>query len=156
MRILVFSDSHGRGSRIEAAIFEHPEVEHIFFLGDKISDIEDIETLFPDRKIYSVMGNCDFSLFGKGTKTVNLAGRKILYTHGHEFSVKSGTDRLISYAKDNDIDLVLYGHTHIPESTYLDGLYIINPGSIGKGAGYDSYAIIDLEESGILANIIRI
>lgn len=156
MRILVFSDSHGRGSRIEAAILEHPEAKHIFFLGDKLSDIEDIEHLYPDHSFYSVAGNCD-SIFSKNPyKTVTLAGKKILYTHGHTFSVKSGTERLIAYAKGIGADIVLYGHTHIPETTYDDGLYIINPGSVGRGMRFDSFAAVDIESSGIMPSIIRI
>ena len=155
MRILVFSDSHGRGSRIEAAILEHPEAKHIFFLGDKTADIEDAQTLFPDRSFYIVSGNCD-SLFTKEAyKTVTLAGRKILYTHGHEFSVKSGTERLVAFSKSISADIVLYGHTHVPENTYDDGLYIINPGSIGRGVRYDSFAFIDLEDSGIFPATVR-
>ncbi len=156
MRILVFSDSHGRGSRVEAAILEQPQAEHIFFLGDRISDIEHLPELYPDRKFYTVPGNCDLAFFEKATKTVTLGGRKILYTHGHEFSVKSGCERLIAFARDVGADIVLYGHTHVAETQYEDGLYLINPGSIGKGAGFDSYAFLDLEAGGIQPVIVRI
>ncbi len=155
MRIMVFSDSHGRGSRIETAIYEHPEAKHIFFLGDKLSDIEDIKDCYPDRTFYTVPGNCDFAYSVPQTKSVCLGGKKIIYTHGHEFSVKSGVERLESYSRSAGAQLVLYGHTHVADSRYSDGLYLVNPGSIGKG-GSESYAIVDLEPSGIMANIIKI
>lgn len=156
MRILVFSDSHGRGNRVEAAIIEQPQAEHIFFLGDRCSDIEHLPELYPDKKFYTVYGNCDMRFGGDTVKMENIGGHKILYTHGHEFSVKSGTERLISYARNVGADIVLYGHTHVAETRYSDGLHIINPGSIGKGAGFDSYAFLDIEKSGVRPVIVRI
>jgi putative phosphoesterase len=156
MRALVFSDSHGRGSRVEAAILEQENVKHVFFLGDRVSDIEHLPELYPDVNFYTVPGNCDFSFSSMHTKSVTLCGRKIIYTHGHAFSVKSGTERLIAYARAAGADIILYGHTHLPETTYLDGLYVVNPGSIGKGQRFDSYATIDIENSGIFANIVKI
>ena len=156
MRILVFSDSHGRGSRVEAAIIEQEAAEHIFFLGDRVSDIEHLEELYPDKKFYKVPGNCDFSPLAKATKTVTIAGKKIVYTHGHEFAVKSGTERYKAFARAMGADIALYGHTHVAESSYEEGLYLINPGSVGKGHGLDSYAYIDIENGGILPVIVRI
>ena len=49
-------------------------------------------------------------------------------------------------------DILLHGHTHIPETVYRDGLYIMNPGSL-RGS-YGSYGIIDITPQGIVTNII--
>ncbi len=155
MRILVISDSHGRHSRIEAAIEAQPDARHIFFLGDKLEDIDGFTEFYPDRTFYSVAGNCDFFSAEPLTRTVELAGRKILYTHGHEHGVKMGISRLISYAKQRKADIVLFGHTHKAKTLYEDGMYIVNPGSIGKGQP-PSYAVIDLEPNGTQPIIINV
>ncbi len=154
MRILVISDSHGRHSRIEAAIEAQPDARHIFFLGDRLEDIDGFEAFYPDRSFYCVPGNCDFLSSEQTTRIVTLSGRKILYTHGHEFGVKMGNARLISYAKQRGADIVLYGHTHEAKTQYEDGMYIVNPGSIGKGSA--SYAVIDLEPNGTAPIIISV
>ena len=156
MRILVISDSHGRSGRIEEAIEAQPQAKYVFFLGDRLQDIDYLPELYPDRIFYSVPGNCDFSVFEPTTKTVTLGGKKILYTHGHEFSVKSGISRLRSYAKNAGADIALYGHTHLPQTLYEDETYIINPGSLGRGQEFCSYAVVDIETGGIMPVIIKI
>ena len=88
--------------------------------------------------------------------TVTLAGKKILFTHGHGFSVKLGMERLYEAAKLNAADLVLYGHTHEAKTEYIDGIHYVNPGSVCSGrCGFTSYAIVDLAESGIVPRIIK-
>ena len=156
MRILVISDSHGRSGEIEKAIEAHPDIKHVFFLGDCIRDIEDIVYIYSDRSFYIVEGNCDGYTMYKSWDTVTLGGKKILFTHGHGFSVKLGMERLYELAKSLSADLVLYGHTHLAKTEYAEGIYYVNPGSVCSGrAGFTSYAIVDLVDSGIMPNIIR-
>ena len=49
--------------------------------------------------------------------------------HGHQYDVKWGFDSLLKIAKDNNIDIVVYGHTHIPVYKKIDNIIFINPGS---------------------------
>ncbi len=157
MYILVISDSHGRASRIEAAIEAHPEIKHIFFLGDCVRDIEDLTYIYSDRVFHIVEGNCDGYSMYKTVDTVTLYGKKILFTHGHGFSVKLGTERLFEAAVQHKADLVLYGHTHLAKTEYADGIYFVNPGSLCSGReGYESYAVVDLDPKGIMPSVIRI
>ena len=156
MRILVISDSHGRTSAIERAIEAQPEAKHIFFLGDCVRDIEDYEFVYPDRIFHIVSGNCDYASMIKSVDAVTIQGVRILFTHGHPFSVKSGLVRLYEAAKQNGAQLVLFGHTHVSKTEYSDGIYFVNPGSLSHGEGGPSYAVVDIEASGILPIIIRI
>ena len=158
MRLLVLSDSHGKRGAIERIIDKERSAKHVFFLGDVISDIDDIRYEFPDRQFHIVAGNCDYYSPRKTFDTVTLGGKKILFAHGHNFSVKCGTlDRLLKFAESESCDIVLYGHTHIPDIDYKNGIYLINPGSVGRSRdGAESYAAIDITESGVLPQIIRI
>lgn len=157
MRILVISDSHGRHSAIEKAIEAQSDAKHVFFLGDRLADIEYFDSFFPDRKFYSVCGNCDFGSDGAASGMVTLGGKNIFYTHGHLYSVKSGTARIISYARARGADIVLYGHTHIANIEYVDGLYLVNPGSIGQARlGGCSYAVLDIIDGQVMPIIIKV
>ena len=156
MRILVISDSHGRVSEIEKAIETQPDARHIFFLGDCVRDIEDFEFLYPDRSFHIVSGNCDYSSMLKSSDTARLGGRVIFFTHGHAFGVKGGLAGLRQRARQENADLVLYGHTHIASTEYADGVHFVNPGSLCSArAGRTSYAVIDIEKSGIRPIIIE-
>lgn len=156
MRLVVISDSHGYNRPAEKAIEAQSEAKHVFFLGDGIEGIKDIADFFPDKIFHLVSGNCDFSSMEKSTKFDIVSNIGILYCHGHEQGVKSGFGRLQELAKSYGAKIVLYGHTHIPEWKYVDGIYYVNPGSIsGNRTGKSSYAVIDITDNGILPIIIN-
>lgn len=157
MRILAISDSHRNTDALETVLRSQPQAEHVFFLGDCTGDIEPLIPLFPDKRFHIVSGNCDlFSTFpSSGIETV--AGVKIFYTHGHTLGVKHGIDHLMKTARNNGCRLALYGHTHVPQTVYEDGLYVVNPGSCSESRnGRESYAAIDLTEDGIMPLLIEL
>lgn len=157
MRILVISDSHGRINNIEKAIEAHPSVQHIFFLGDCVNDLENLRFIYDEKIFHTVSGNCDHSSFERCSDMIELGGLRIFYTHGHLYSVKSGMERLREAATSCGADLVLYGHTHIAKTEYDGGVYYVNPGSIGMGrSNGESYAVIDIEHNGIMPVIIKL
>lgn len=93
-------------------------------------------------------GNCDFydriSPSGEEVpiSTCFYAGEyRVMITHGHAFSVKSGTEELCREACRLGADIVLYGHTHLPRLEYIKrgeirgvdrDLALFNPGSLGS------------------------
>ena len=157
MRIVVISDSHRRTGAVDKILSSQSDARHIFFLGDNASDMEDFEIIYPDKIFHIVSGNCDgFSLFPSTALEV-LEGKKIFYTHGHNFSVKYGIHRLMDIAKKNDYQIVLFGHTHISKILYEEGIYFVNPGSVSNPReGKASYAVIDITDKGIMPIIIEI
>lgn len=158
MRIAVISDSHGRGSIVDRIIRREYEAEVIIFLGDVTNDIEDFTYEYTDKKFFIVSGNCDrFSSDYPYSTVAKLGGIKIFITHGHTLGVKGGTGALSNAARQSGCKIALYGHTHIPNIKYEDGLYIVNPGSCSRSRdGGNSYAVIDIRDNGILPAIIRL
>ena len=155
MRLLVLSDSHGRRGALERAIAEQPAARHIFFLGDLVRDIEAVREFFPDRVFHIVTGNCDGPTLFPAAAIETVEQMPILYTHGHTFRVKSGTGPLLERAREHGCKIALFGHTHIPLLSYENGVYAVNPGSVGAARnGVESYAVIDIGKSGILPAIL--
>lgn len=153
MKILVFSDSHGRSSRLEEAAALHPDADMMIFLGD---GLRDVESLF--EKIYSipcvaVKGNCDNLSTGlAGTyldeQTLDVGGVRIFCCHGHKYNVKSSYMQLWYRAKEKEADLALFGHTHTPLEAEADGVRLFNPGSVAQG----SYGIVYIENGNVLVS----
>ena len=157
MRILVISDSHKRGDIIEKILYAQKEATHVFFLGDLASDIEDFIYLFPEKQFYILSGNCDYFSTFPSSDIAFLNGKKIFYTHGHNLGVKSSTTHLLKTAKQNGCDIALFGHTHNPLILYEDGVYLVNPGSCGSPrSSKATYAVIDIENNGIMPIIIEV
>lgn len=156
MRVLVFSDSHGSNYNLRK-VLDKASADYLIFLGDGLREVRNLMESYPKIKFLSVKGNCDFDPDALENDLVTIDGIRILFTHGHNFGVKYGTERLVETARKINADVVLYGHTHVAEKTYLDGLYIINPGSCSRSRdGSNSYAALDIERGQILPSIIII
>lgn len=159
MKCLVFSDSHGTSFGMKRALRMHPDAEVIFFLGDGLSDFE--ELIYDRSRAYiAVRGNWDVNgILGdsmvKKIDSITLMGHRIFLTHGDLYGVKYGLDGIKKLTVDHNADLVLFGHTHQKLEKYIPteegGYYLFNPGSIGGGFGIKpSYGVINLTEQGIL------
>lgn len=153
MKLLVFSDSHGRYNKILDAINDHRAIcDAIIFLGDGISDISAVKAQFPELTYFFVKGNCDVFRQDQVSSeaTLVLEDRRVFITHGHKYGVKGGIGNLLAKAVENEADLVLFGHTHRPfESVYeinARRIRLFNPGSIADG----SYGVIDISNNAII------
>ncbi len=153
----MISDSHKRSDIVEKILYAQKDSGEVFFLGDCADDIEDLQYIFPDKRFHILSGNCDYFSTFPSTAVTEVGGTKIFYTHGHTLSVKYGEQRLIEAAKQNGCKIALYGHTHISKILYEDGIYVVNPGSCSRARDFhESYAVIDIEENGIMPIIVRL
>lgn len=157
MKIIVMSDSHGKTGSLLDIGFTHNNADAFLFLGDGWRDFYDFKSAFNNKCCISVRGNCDLGCDEDYEKIIFLGNKKIFMAHGHTYSVKSGIGGIIAQAKRQNCDIMLYGHTHIALEDYRDGMYILNPGSVGRG-GFEknSYGLIEITPAGILTNIIEL
>ncbi len=137
MKILVFSDSHGRGDRM-AEVLSRDKYDVVLFLGDGSADFDKLASeSVGNTRFISVKGNCDFFDGTPEERLIELDGFRVLMLHGHTKNVKHGTSVLEYYAREKEVDLVLYGHTHSRDLRRIEGekpFYIFNPGSIGASS----------------------
>jgi putative phosphoesterase len=143
MRVLVLSDSHGRAGLLYEAVEAEPTAAAVIFLGDGLREAEEVELAYPDRRFFLVCGNCDMGALSVGAvREERLGGVPFLMTHGHLFHVKTDIGALKREALARGAQVVLYGHTHVPDTRYENGLYLLNPGSI---AHRGTYGVVDIE-----------
>ena len=154
MRAVVISDSHGDYTNVRRILLSQSKAEVVFFCGDGIDELETLKNSFPEKMFIMVKGNCDWGKKYQTTEFFTLNGKKIMITHGHRYQVKSAYDFVISTAKENGCDVLLFGHTHSAYTDYVDGLYIMNPGS--AHGTYGSYGILDITDKGIVMNVVNL
>ena len=152
MRILVLSDSHGDYLSLKTAIANHPAAEVVVFLGDGERDLDRVADLLENKFVIKVKGNCDFASTLHENHIQMIEGKRIFATHGYVENVKFGDDRLIYKGQSLDAHIILYGHTHVPVSKYVDGVYVFNPGSIRDG----NYGFVDITDKGVMCVNARI
>ena len=130
MKILVFSDTHGFSDHCCPIIESHGKVDAIIHAGDIVRDEDFLKEKYPDIPIYAVCGNNDFYSDYPYDIKVTLGGKKIFITHGHRYSVRLGSYVLQDLITKDGYDLVVYGHTHIPDHEYYRSSQLLNPGSL--------------------------
>jgi len=137
IKIIVFSDTHGNidGARF---VLDKIQPDVIIHLGDLGSDADDIHYCYPNIIMHAVHGNSDPQKNHPLEKLINIGERNIYLTHGYQFDVKydfylrmklrEGSD-IVRYAKRLNADILLFGHTHIPYESIIDGIHVLNPGT---------------------------
>ena len=157
MRIVVFSDSHNNYFLLRDIVLAQPEAEVFLHLGDGCKEFDYLAANFPLRVMKGLCGNCDWGSAGHTEAVTELGGKRIFYTHGHSYGVKSGLERLKEAARGAKADIALFGHTHVAMTFYEDGICYMNPGSLERPQrGNPSYGVVDITKAGIVTFIVEI
>ena len=138
LKLIVFSDSHDTHN-ILPLVYEADKIkpDMFIFLGDRV---EDIKSLMDDKILY-VKGNGDFLQNAPELVVTNIAGKKVMLTHGHRYSVKSSLYQLTAAAREQQADIVFFGHTHMPVYYEEENIHYCNPGALKDG----EYAVCEID-----------
>ena len=167
MKLFIASDIHGSAYYCQKLIdaFHKENADRILLLGDILyhgprndlprdySPKEVIAMLNPlSDRIICVRGNCDgevddmvldFPVLAEYAiiSDCSLGANIIFATHGHHFNASK-------LPKLKTGDILLHGHTHIPTFENVDGIFVVNPGSVSipKENSEHSYMIFENSE----------
>ena len=153
MRIGVVSDTHmTRMSKAlpQILVQEFQKVDLILHLGDWV-DLEIYEQLAALAPVEGIAGNNDgeeiIRKFGE-RKIIELEGLRFGMVHGHTPYSGKGTDGNALKAFSGDqVDCILFGHSHQPFMKKEKGILLFNPGSPTdkRREKLYSFGIIDIE-----------
>ena len=151
IKIGLISDTHNQLFHNVYKVFMNVDI--ILHAGD-ISNLYILEKLSRIAPVKAVYGNVDIynPLMTLTSKLhFNFEGFHTLLIHNIGL-IKDFILKLKQKDLDNLPDLVIYGHTHIPEFQKIDNIYFANPGSAGKPKfGMDpTVMILDIEGKEIL------
>ncbi len=153
MKIYVLSDSHN-SFLFQGFIEQAQEADVVIHCGDGTRDQEDLKSVM-SCPVYCVKGNCDYSGIREGF--FELSGHGIFVTHGDAYGVEYSQSGLITKAKALGADIVLYGHTHVPDISYRDNIWLINPGSLTRPRcnKVATYCILELDGEKVNARLVE-
>ena len=152
MKILVVSDTHRKDDNLKLVLSEECPLDMLIHLGDA----EGSEHFIPDWvnpvcRMEMVLGNNDFFSRLDREREIDIAGHKAFITHGHYYGVSMGPEGLVDEAKSRGCDIAMYGHTHRPFLDVIDGVTVLNPGSLSyprQEGRRPSYMIIHVDADG--------
>ncbi len=146
MKVLIVSDTHRKNENYFKIVEMH-KPDMVIHCGD----VEGSEYAFANAAecpVHMVSGNNDFFSDLPRELELEIAGRKVLVTHGHNYYVSMGNERIKQEAIARGFDIVLYGHTHRPVVDMSNGVIAVNPGSLSYPRQEDhipTYVIMDVD-----------
>lgn len=149
MKIGILSDTHiYKGRSLSGFIWDAlSEVEMILHAGDIVTEsfLEDLKSIAP---VTAVRGNCDWQIDRLPDKKIcRLESLRIGLTHGFQGKGKTTVERAYNTFAEDRVDLIVFGHSHIPYSALFHGVRMFNPGSPTekRGQTYFSCGLLTIE-----------
>ncbi len=144
MKVVVVSDNHGKMC-LDSILLQHPDAELFVHCGD---------SEFPPSHLEgyaAVCGNNDYFDMFPSQLVVNIGNHRALIVHGHRFPSFNLKKALAKKASDHECDIVFYGHTHRFSEDEINGITLINPGSLryNRDATSPCYAIVNITDEKI-------
>lgn len=153
---LVMADTHGHKARIALALRRFDGVDMILHLGDNSRDAEAIRSM-TKIPVYAVRGNCDIASAEEAERLLTLEGVRVLMTHGHRHNVKSSLLNLGLYAQQQEVNIALFGHTHISTEEFYGSVLLYNPGSLGEPRGLGpTVGLLTLDQGAFRTRTVRL
>ena len=152
MKILVVSDTHRKDDNLKLVLSEECPLDMLIHLGDAEGSEHFIpDWVNPECRMEMVLGNNDFFSRLDREREIDITGHKAFITHGHYYGVSMGPEGLVDEAKSRGCDIAMYGHTHRPFLDVIDGVTVLNPGSLSyprQEGRRPSYMIIHVDADG--------
>ena len=79
----------------------------------------------------------------------------MLLTHGHNYHVRMHLLSLVYRAREAEVQVALFGHTHAQYMSYEQGVLLLNPGALQN----EKCAILTIKDGGVqgtLTNLSRL
>ena len=149
MKVIVVSDTHRRNENY-FKVMEMHKPDMVIHCGDAEGS-EFVLTKAVECPVEIVLGNNDFFSDLPRELELELDGMQVWVTHGHTYYVSMGIEYLAQEAKARGKDIVFYGHTHKPAVQKVDGVYVVNPGSLSfprQDGRKPSYCIMETDRFG--------
>lgn len=126
MNVGIISDTHGKYREEWKDVFKR--CDYLLHAGDV--DTQEAYDWFMDLglPVYLVQGNCDKGMWAHylpETMNVPIGGKLFCLIH----------NRAYLPMQLDDIDFVVFGHTHFPTDEMREGIRFINPGTAGRNRG---------------------
>ncbi|MFK0521279.1 metallophosphoesterase family protein [Paenibacillus illinoisensis] len=133
MKIIVISDTHlpKRAKQLPEPLLQVlPEADLILHAGDW-SDWSVYKLLSEYAPVAGVAGNTDPPELGKKlgfSRIVEADGLRLGLVHGHQGSKTTEQNAIHTFA-GQQVDAIIFGHSHVPLMHTVNDVLIFNPGS---------------------------
>jgi len=161
-RIGVLSDTHipEKAQELPEELMEQlAELDFIIHAGD-FENIDALKNLRRINRVVAVSGNMD-----KSKVRSELSTREVLNVDHYKIGIIHGwgdphtmAKRLYEEFKEDEVDCIVFGHSHQVHNETINGVLMFNPGSPTDTiyAHFKSFGILETSPEGIKGEIVRL
>lgn len=149
MKVIITGDTHlpGRGSNLPKYLLDAcAGADLIIHTGDWRTP-EALETLLNYAEVRGVYGNIDgedIIEIMPDRQLIEFGGLRIGVVHGHG-EKKTTEQRAVDAFSEERVDVIVFGHSHIPVIKYSKEILLMNPGSPTDKRKLPFYSFIELK-----------
>lgn len=141
MKLILLSDSHFNEDALKLVKEKYRDADLFVHCGDCL--------LAPEKMkgFLTVAGNLDDARLFPLEETIHVGNHHILIKHGHDVISGASPDyrALAAYAEAKGFNTVFFGHTHTYCDRTVDGIRLLNPGSVWKNRDETPACLMELE-----------
>lgn len=151
-KIVVVSDNHGANLTVDLIKEEHEDADIFVHCGDSEGTKADLAGFI------AVSGNNDWPGDFPLAAKFECEGVSFLVTHGDRYGYLDRESQMLDDLELSECDVLLSGHTHVPQFKQIDRHTLINPGSsrLPRGGTAKSYMILYVESGKIDYELVEI
>lgn len=148
MKVIITGDTHipGRGSKLPNRLTDAcSDADLIIHAGDWSSPAV-FDMLSKFAEVIGVYGNVDSAeirALVPARRLIEIGGLRIGIVHGHG-DKKTTEQRAVEAFANEQVDAIVFGHSHIPVIKYFKGILLLNPGSPTDKRKSPFYSFISL------------
>lgn len=142
LKICLCSDNHGDIDSINEIKAKNINCDYYIHCGDSALPESEL------KPFISVKGNNDYEFDYPKQRILEIGGHRILVSHGQNYTFS--VFGLTSLAKNNNCDVLFFGHTHQFFDDEYNGIRLINPGSTLYNRDWSNpcYALVNIDDNG--------
>jgi uncharacterized protein len=155
MQIIILADTHmPRMAKVwPAALLPYLErADHIVHAGDFNDQrvLASLQSFAPVTAVYGNTDGPDITEILPEKQVVSFQGVTVGITHGHGKGKTTAQRARAAFAEES-LDLLIYGHSHIPEHQMEEEMVLFNPGSPTDKRRQEqfSFGVLIIEEDNI-------
>ncbi|MDU4961682.1 MAG: metallophosphoesterase [Sporomusaceae bacterium] len=158
MKVLIIADTHLKSpQKLDLLLAGHSDADALIHAGD-FTDPAILQALQERMPLLAVAGNADaepIRLALPPKRLITLAGYRIGIVHGHGQG-KTTPDRALQTFAGEQVDIIIFGHSHQPAIYTRNKTLLLNPGSFTakRQERWFSYIVLELDPTGISAKLI--
>jgi len=161
IKILVISDTHipERAQKLPTQFTKQVSPDDIIVHAGDFTNLEVLQELQKLGKVYAVWGNMDEGRVKKvlpEIETFEVEGKKVGIYHG--YGAPDNLEKKVYDKVNQNLDVIVFGHSHTPYNQKLEGCLMFNPGSLSgnKNTGLPSYGTLNIDQGEIWGEIVEI